>query len=152
VDGVTGEKTATSWARNVDGSYSAQSVAVTRQDGLTTTTTLDADGDGDTDTQISDVTVENADGTSMRSVTETAQDGSLVSEQVSTTSADGLATTTLTDIDGDGNDDRKDVSNTVLEADGSTTQTQSAYAGDGTTLLSESVTTQMRIAGSRYLR
>ncbi|MEM9128299.1 MAG: DUF4214 domain-containing protein [Pseudomonadota bacterium] len=142
VDGATGEKTATSWTRNLDGSFSFQSVAVTTQDGLTTTTAIDADGDGDTDTHISDVTIENADGTSTRTVTETSQSSALISKQVSTTSADGLTSTTLTDIDGDGIDDRTDISATVLEADGGTTQTQSSYAGDGTTLLSETVTSQ----------
>ncbi|WP_217356583.1 FG-GAP-like repeat-containing protein [Ruegeria atlantica] len=142
VDGTTGARTATSWARNADGSFSAQTRAVTSRDGLTTTTRIDADGDGDTDRSISDVTVENADGTSTRTITERAQDGSLISAQTETTSADGLTVTTLSDIDGDGTWDGKSVSAQAATADGSTRTTATTSAGDQTTLLSRTAVSQ----------
>ncbi|WP_299893220.1 DUF4214 domain-containing protein [uncultured Ruegeria sp.] len=142
VDGTTGERTTTSWTRNADGTYSAKSVSVSSEDGLVVNTSVDADGDGDTDLSISDVTVENADGTSTRTITETAQDGSPISEQVITTSADGLTVTTVSDIDGDGAADGKSVSTQLSNADGSTLSTVTSYAGDQTTLLGQTTVSQ----------
>ncbi|MCG7522233.1 DUF4214 domain-containing protein [Ruegeria sp. Ofav3-42] len=142
VDGTTGERTTTSWTRNADGSFSANSVSVTSEDGLVTNTSIDADGDGDTDRSISDVTVENADGTSTRTVTEKAQDGAFRSKQQSVTSADGLTVTTLSDIDGDGAWDGKSVSSRVSNPDGSTLRTVTNHAGDQTTLLSQATVSQ----------
>lgn len=142
VDATTQERTTTSWARNADGTFSSKSVSVSSEDGLDVTTDLDADGDGDTDLSISDLTVENADGTSTRTVTERNQDTTLRSEMEELVSADGLTITTWSDLNGDTTDDHKMVSTTVLETDGSTTRTVSDFAGDGTTLLGERVTTQ----------
>ncbi|KIC42768.1 hypothetical protein RA27_05345 [Ruegeria sp. ANG-R] len=142
VDAVTGERTTTSWTRNADGSFSAHSVSTSSEDGLVVTTHVDADGDGDTDLSVSDVTIENADGSSTRTVTETAQNGALKSEQVVTTSADGLTVTTLSDVDGDGVADGKSVSAQVSNADGSTLHTTTSYAGDETTLLGETTVSQ----------
>jgi hypothetical protein len=142
VDATSQERTTTNWARNEDGTFSSKSVSVSSEDGLDVTTDLDADGDGDTDLSISDLTVENANDTSTRTVTERNQDTSLRSEIEELVSADGLTITTWSDLNGDTSDDHKMVSTTVLEADGSTTLTVSDYAGDGTTLLAESVTTQ----------
>ncbi len=142
VDGTTGDRTTTSWTRNADGSFSAQSVSISSEDGLIVTTDIDADGDGDTDRSVSDVTVENADGSSTRTVTETAQDGSLISGQVVTTSADGLTVTTVSDVDGDGFADGKSVVSQVSNADGSTLQTTTSYAGDQTTVLGETSISQ----------
>ncbi len=142
VDGVTGERTTTSWTRNADGSFSAQSVSTSSQDGLVVNTNVDSDGDGDTDLSVSDVTVENADGTSTRTVTEQAQNGALRSAQETTTSADGLAVTTLSDVNGDSSNDGRSVSTRVSNADGSTLQTTTSYAGDEVTLLGETTTSQ----------
>ncbi|MEM9128812.1 MAG: hypothetical protein AAGA97_03710, partial [Pseudomonadota bacterium] len=142
VDGATGERTTTSWTRNADGSFSAHSVSVSSQNGLTFTTNQDADGDGDTDLSISDVTVENTDGTAARTVIQRAQDGTLRSKQDITTSADGLTVTTLSDVDGDSATDGKSVSTQVSNADGSTLTKSIRYAGDETTLLGETTTTQ----------
>ncbi|EEE35189.1 hemolysin-type calcium-binding protein [Rhodobacteraceae bacterium KLH11] len=142
VDGTTGERTTTSWTRNADGSFSAQSVSVSSEDGLIVNTTVDADGDGDTDLSISDVTVENTDGSSTRTIAETAQNAALKSEQVVTTSADGLTVTTLSDVNGDGVTDGKSVSTQASNPDGSTLQTTTSYAGDQATLLGESTVSQ----------
>ncbi len=142
VDAVTGERTTTSWTRNADGSFSANSVSVSSEDGLTVSTVVDADGDGDADMVVSDVTIDNADGTSTRTITERAQDGTLISEEVMTTSADGLTVTRLTDADGDGSIDGKSVSVSSPNADGSVTHTEQNFAGDQTTVLSETTVTQ----------
>ncbi|WP_299083231.1 FG-GAP-like repeat-containing protein [uncultured Ruegeria sp.] len=142
VDSTSGERTTTSWTRNADGSFSAQSVSVSSEDGLVVTIDVDADGDGDTDLSTSDVTVENTDGSSTRTLTERAQDGALKGEQVVTTSADGLMVSTVSDIDGDGNADGKSVLTQVSNGDGSTLQTTTRHAGDETTLLGETTVSQ----------
>lgn len=139
VNGTTGERTATSWDRNADGSVNATSTTVTSSDGLTRTTSTDSDGDGDIDTVVSDVTTVDSSAVATREVTTTNQDGSLRSSGVSETSADGLTTTTTIDVDGDGTSDGKSVLSQTNNADGSVTRTVSSYAGDGVTLLSETV-------------
>ncbi|WP_299082834.1 DUF4214 domain-containing protein [uncultured Ruegeria sp.] len=142
VDNTSGERTTTSWTRNADGSFSAQSVSVSSEDGLVVTTDVDADGDGDTDLSTSDVTVENTDGSSTRTITERAQDGALKGEQVVTTSADGLIVTTTSDVNGDSSKDGKSVLTQVSNGDGSTLQTTTRHAGDETTLLGETTVSQ----------
>lgn len=140
VDTVSGERTAVSYSRSADGSVNATQTSVTAADGLTTITTIDADGDGDTDSTINDVTVNNADGSTTRTVTTRNGDNSLRSEVTTVTSADGLTTTVETDRDGDGQRDNTVTTVSVVNAGGSTTTTREAFAGNGTTLLSRSVT------------
>ncbi|MCK7615113.1 FG-GAP-like repeat-containing protein [Roseibium sediminicola] len=142
VDTTTQERTATQWTRSDDGSVLAKVTSVTSADGLTRDTTSDLDGDGDIDLKVSDVTVQNADGSSTRTVTTKNGDNSLRTIVETTTSADGLTKTVREDVDGDGVFEKKSVNTLVLEADGGTTRTASAYAGDETTLLSETVTTE----------
>ncbi|MDX8348802.1 calcium-binding protein [Cognatiyoonia sp. IB215446] len=142
VDGVTGDRTATTWDRNADGSVNATSTSVTSADGLTSTTATDADGDGDIDTNISDITVVNGAGEATRTITTTNQDGSLRSEAVAVTSADGLATTTTFDTDGDGSLDGTTEVHQTNNPDGTIVRESSTYAGDGVTLLSHSVSTE----------
>ncbi|WP_269586171.1 DUF4214 domain-containing protein [Roseibium sp. Sym1] len=142
VDAATQERTATQWTRSADGSVLAKTTSVTSADGLTTASESDLDGDGDKDLLVSDVTVQNGDGSSTRTVTTANGDTSLRGILETTTSADGLTRTVREDVNGDGAFDKKTVNSLVLEADGGTTHTASAFAGDETTLLSETVTTQ----------
>ncbi|MEM5585968.1 calcium-binding protein [Roseibium sp. AS2] len=142
VDAATQARTATSWTRTADGTVTAKTVTVTSADGLDRQTAQDLDGDGDTDVSVGDVTVQNGDGSSSRTVTTRNQDNTLRTIVVSETSADGLTRTTREDVDGDSVFEKKTVNTLELEADGGTTQTASAYAGDETTLLSQTVTTE----------
>ncbi|KZM51804.1 hypothetical protein OA90_00345 [Labrenzia sp. OB1] len=142
VDATTRDRTATSYSRTADGTVTATSTTVTSADGLSKSIVSDLDGDGDIDVRVSDVTVLNGDGSSSRTVTTSNQDNSLRSIVVSETSADGLARTTREDVDGDGDFEKKTDNTLVLEADDGTTQTASAYAGDETTLLSRTTTTE----------
>ncbi|MCP4318481.1 MAG: hypothetical protein GY789_21300, partial [Hyphomicrobiales bacterium] len=142
VDAVTEERTATDWMRNADGSVSAKIISVTSADGLQRDTTIDADGDGDTDTTINEDTSVNGAGIATKTIDVRNQDGTLRNSSTATTSSDGLTVTIQTDIDGDGTVDGEVVDASVLEVDDSTTRTVSSYAGNGTTLLSESVTTE----------
>lgn len=142
VNGTTGDRTATSWDRNADGSINAISTSITSDDGLQRTTTTDLDGDGDIDVTIADVTTVNGAGEATRTVTTTNQDGLLRSEVTSETSADGLTTTTTVDTDGDGALDGTSTVSQTSNANGSVTRTSSTYAGDGVTLLSQSVSVE----------
>lgn len=142
VDAATKARTDLEWARNYDGSYKAMSTTVTSADGLNATTRSDADGDGDIDSVTTDVTVKNADGTSTRTVTVTNADGSQRARNVTTVSADGLTKRTEADTQGSTAVDSVTITQLVKNADGSLTRTATLLAGNGTTLLSKSVTTQ----------
>ncbi|WP_173006101.1 DUF4214 domain-containing protein [Labrenzia sp. THAF82] len=144
VDDTTLARTATSWTRNADGSASAKVTSVTSADGLSSSTESDLDGDGDIDLQVEDVTVLNGDGSSKRTVTTKNQDNSLRTVVETETSVDGLTRTVREDVDGksDGAFEKISVTALELEADGGSKQTATAYAGDGTTVLSKTVTTE----------
>ncbi|WP_306140799.1 DUF4214 domain-containing protein [Roseibium sp. MMSF_3412] len=137
VNATTNERITTSYTRNADGSVNASTTSTTSSDGLTRTVATDLDGDGDTDLTVSDVTVLNGDGSSKRTITTRNQDASLRTVSETVTSADSLTMTVRTDVDGDGQFEEKTVDARVLETDGGTTRTTSSYAGDETTLLSE---------------
>ncbi|MEP1575754.1 DUF4214 domain-containing protein, partial [Roseibium album] len=137
VSATTSERIATNYTRNADGSVNATTTSTTSSDGLTKTVATDLDGDGDTDLTVSDVTVLNGDGSSKRTVTTSNQDASLRTVSETVTSADGLTMTVRTDVDGDGQFEEKTVDARVLETDGGTTRTTSSYAGDETSLLSQ---------------
>lgn len=135
VNATTQARTATSWERNADGSFSRKETVTTSTDGLSITTVLDADGDGDTDLTTTDVTVKNTNGSSTQTITATNQNGSTNRQDVITTTSNGLTVTTISDLDGDGVNDSKVVVTAVNAADNSTTRTTSTYAGNGSTLL-----------------
>jgi hypothetical protein len=141
VDAGTQARTTTVYDRNADGSVQSKVVSVTSANGLNVATTIDADGDGDTDTSVSDVTVYAA-GIGTQTVITSNQDASLRNKVVTTTSANGLTVTQDADIDGNGTYDGKMVDARVLAGDGSVTRTVSEYAGNGTTLLGKSVTSE----------
>lgn len=142
VDGVTQERTATEWNRNADGSVQSKTISVTSADGLDRQTDIDADGDGNADTIVIEATRVNGAGVATTTVETRNQDNSLRHNSTSTTSADGLTVTVETDIDGDSQIDGKIVDARVENGDGSTTRTVSEYAGNGTTLLSQTVTNE----------
>ncbi len=140
LDGVTGEVTANSYVRAVDGTVLAEETQVTSADGLTTNTKVDADGDGDDDSVIDDVTTINGDGSSTQVITTNNGDASVRSTVTKWVSADGLTARIDTDSDGNGVLDQVDHIAQVNNVDGSTTTTTRSFAGDGTTLLASSAT------------
>ncbi len=109
-------------------------------DGLTVNAIADTDGDGDTDVAVSDVTVQNPDGTSVETVVTSNGDGSQRSKTVTTTSADGLTVTQLSDVSGTTAYDLRQQAILVNNANGSTTRTETIRSGDDSTLLSQTVT------------
>jgi Ca2+-binding RTX toxin-like protein len=142
VNAGTGERTETNFSRNVNGSFNAKQVTVTSSNGLTVNRTVDADGDGDTDSALSDVTTVLGGGASQQDVQIRNGDASLRNYSRTITSADGLTTTTYQSVDGDSDWDAVNVTTRLLNGDQSVTTTTTNYAGDATTLLSRSVTTQ----------
>ncbi|WP_263846350.1 FG-GAP-like repeat-containing protein [Roseobacter sinensis] len=142
VDAGTQERTTLDQTRAIDGRVLASSTTVSSEDGLDVNSTTDADGDGDVDVAVSDVTTVDAAGVSTRTIETRNQDTTLRNKTVVETSADGLTTTTKVDADGNGAFDSQTVDVRVLETDGSTTRTVSTYAGDGTTLLSQTTSTE----------
>ncbi|WP_299969309.1 calcium-binding protein [uncultured Roseobacter sp.] len=142
IDTVTEERTTLDQTRALDGTVLASTTTLSSKNGLTITTSVDADGDGDVDTIVSDTTAMNGAGVSMQTVETRNQNGTLRDRTVEITSTDGLTTTTTADLDGDGVLDSQTLDVRVLEADGGVTRTVSAYAGDGTTLLNRTTSTE----------
>ncbi|UXN76070.1 hypothetical protein N8D56_25525 (plasmid) [Devosia sp. A8/3-2] len=113
----------------------------TSANGLTTTVRFDANGDGPAETQTEDVTVLNADGSKVQTVTNADLAGgdpaaenpsytvTVLDRAVITTSANGRVVTAQWDLTGSGvfTASREDA--TTFGADGSTTQTTSYFSG-----------------------
>ena len=142
VDSTSQARTAQVWTRSADGTVLAQDTVVTSADGLDRQSTMDADGDGDVDVAISDVTLQQGDGSTVQTVETRNGDGSLRTRVFADTSADGLTAETVTDRDGDGILDGQSSDVRSTSADGGTIRTVTQFAGDGTTVLSQSVTEQ----------
>ncbi|WP_342154918.1 DUF4214 domain-containing protein [Methylorubrum sp. SB2] len=124
---------------NARGALIGKIVTMKAADGITRTTSVDADGNGKN---------ESVDAVSVSSgvVTETLSnyrpDGTtLMNKTVTTTSTDGLTKTILYYRDGNTSLDAKTVIQTVNISDGSSKVTTTDYAGNGTTLIGQSVVT-----------
>jgi len=145
VDGTTQERTTVSYDRNADGTINSTVTSVTSEDGLVVDTTIDTDGD--VDVTVSDEIVVDGAGEMTRTVETSYVDTAtsttvLASSSTTVASADGLTVETSSDLDGDGVDDLHTSDVQVLNVDGSVTRTTTTTAGDGTTLLSETVIEQ----------
>src|SRR5262249_47329942 len=135
-----GSSTDTVSVLNADGTLASKHVITTSADGLSVTTANDYNGDGTTDLTSQQVTVKNADHSSVATETQINANGSLRDKIVTTTSADGLTKTTQMDHTGAGTFDLTRTDAVVLNADGSKTETASEKSGNGT-LLDKSITT-----------
>lgn len=136
-----GSSVDTTTAYNNNGSINGKAIVSTSADGLTRTSQIDADGDGTTDLTTTETTVQNADGSSTRTVSNTANNGALRDRTITTTSANGLNVTTQLDIDGDGATDRTIADVTVVNGDGGRTETITQTNGNGSLHASTVVTT-----------
>ena len=124
---------------NANATLSGRSVVTISASGLSTTTQQDTTGAGTFDQRRTDVTVINADGSRVETITELNANNALRDTTVITTSANGLSTTVQQDTTGDGNVDLTITDVTVLGANGSSTQTVTGTAADGS-LKSKTVT------------
>ncbi|MBB2688977.1 UNVERIFIED_ORG: Ca2+-binding RTX toxin-like protein [Rhizobium esperanzae] len=146
ITAADGSETTTSSTYSADGKHLLESsVTSTSADRLTSLVTTDSDGDGDADQQKSDVTVLNADGSHVETVSDYAGTSSAaanhVDSRVTTTSANRRQITVQFDLDGDGTFDRLASDVTAFSADGSQAETVSDYAGNGTTLIDRTTIT-----------
>ncbi|MEP3477615.1 MAG: hypothetical protein ABJZ55_00055, partial [Fuerstiella sp.] len=138
LDNADGSRTTTEDIKNGDGSLRTKTSTLVSADGKTETISIDLDGDGIFDRIKVDGTVENADGSSTRSIIQSFANSQLESSSVQTWSADNKTRTTNIDSDGDGNVDRIE---TVAVVGGNSVETSSIYSADGATLVSKSVAT-----------
>lgn len=150
-NGVDDQKVTSSRASNgstvttstdyVDGQLRDKVVVTTSADGLSKVTQWYPDGNGSADHMQTDVTVLNADGSTTRTVTDLAGDGTTVKDRtIVTTSASGLSTSTTWDTNGDGVVDLTETDVKVLATDGSQSETVTDFVGT-TTLKSRRTTT-----------
>jgi Ca2+-binding RTX toxin-like protein len=109
-----------------------RSVITTSANKLSVTGSVDEDGDGDFDTINSDITAVPNDGRTIRTRSASAQNGTLLKREVSTTSANGMVQTVELDQNGDGVVDRTATSTTLIEADGTKSVTEVRRNGTAT--------------------
>ena len=121
----------------VDGSLVGQTISTTSADGLSKTVTSNIDGKVDTAT--TDNTVLNADGSRTETVTRSANDGSQISQTVTTVSATDLSSSVTRNVDGKIDGTTTDV--TVLNLDGSRTETVSVFDSTGAKISSTATIT-----------
>jgi hypothetical protein len=87
---------------NADGSLRDEMVTTLSADGLSKTTQTDVTGNGTFDLTAADVTVINADGSQIETVTNTNADGSLRNQITTLRGADGRSRTISADTTGNG--------------------------------------------------
>ncbi|QRG08713.1 hypothetical protein EZH22_10750 [Xanthobacter dioxanivorans] len=129
-----GSRTKTIKAKTLNAAQTAfvalsSSTTVTSASGLTSTTSTDTDGDGKTDRIRTVSTLQNADGSSQETMSNTTAAGGLIDRQITTISADGRTQSISRDADGDGHDDQTVVN--VKGIDGSSVSTTSDYSRTG---------------------
>jgi Ca2+-binding RTX toxin-like protein len=121
---------------NADGSVKDRAVTTTSANGLSVTTqrdttgALDAKGNPVFDQIDADITVLNADGSTIETVT-CLNDGKMAYQIVTTTSANGLSRTTQWDDTGAGTPDLTETNVATLNADGSTVKSSTHTNADG---------------------
>lgn len=118
----------------------SQSVTGVSGNGLNKTTLVDLDGDLTFDRKEDDFTSYSADGSTTRTITQTAGTSTVASRRKITTSATGLGTKVEVDVDGDGSYDQSTIDVKQLAADGSTTEVIDEWSGDGTRLSKTTIT------------
>ncbi|RWQ30227.1 MAG: hypothetical protein EOS21_32455, partial [Mesorhizobium sp.] len=126
---ASGTRTTTTSQTSSNGSLLSRTIAAVSANGLSIDAQFDADGDGTVEARSSDVTVLNADGSTIRTMSMLAGTGALVGKTITTTSANGLTSSIQTDLDGNGTVDQTSTATTVLAADGSTTDTVTVKNG-----------------------
>ncbi|MCK1494931.1 hypothetical protein IVB14_32120 [Bradyrhizobium sp. 180] len=116
-----GSRVEVATARVDGGALMSKTTGTTSADGRTVTVAFDINGDGVVDRTKTTVTVHNADGSSVETVSDVDANGVLMDRSVTTISADGRTATATRDADGDGSTDQ--VQTTVTAIDGSQVDT-----------------------------
>lgn len=123
-----GSRTETVTGTNAEGTKVEQIVTTTAASALSKTISSDLNGDGTIDLITSDVTVLNADGSKVETVTSKNGDGSLRGEIVTETSADRYTVSIASDFTGDGNTDQEEI--IATQSNGSVVDTVTRYNAD----------------------
>ncbi|WP_208860676.1 DUF4214 domain-containing protein, partial [Pseudovibrio ascidiaceicola] len=126
-----GSKTTLQESRNADGSLRNQSTVSINDDGLQSVTQTDQDGDGIFERNVQDITVLQADGSTIRTVETRSDNGSLLRRTQTTLRDDELSSIVKTDADGDGTYDLVETRETELQVDGSLVTTVELRDGSG---------------------
>ncbi|MCB8822880.1 DUF4214 domain-containing protein [Microvirga rosea] len=124
-----GSSTTTQTTTNTDGAVRGKVVTTASANGLSQTTQVDANGDSVFDLSTADVTVLNADGSKVRTLTATNANGSLRSRETTQTSSDRQTTTFSRDTNGDGSADESISS--AVQANGSVVETATHLTAGG---------------------
>ena len=136
-----GSRTETVTQTNANGSLRAKTVVTINATGLAVTTQQDLDGNGTIDATATDITVLNADGSRIETLTNKSANGAIINASVVTNSANGLSKTSQSDLNGDGTIDRTRTDIVVLNANGSRVETVSEFNGNSGALRDKVVTT-----------
>jgi Ca2+-binding RTX toxin-like protein len=141
VTGTNGTVTDDLKSFNSDQSLLSRAITTTSANKLSKTQKSDADGDGDFDVSATDLTVLNANGSRVETVTGRNLDGTLRDQTTATTAANGLSITTVTDADGDGDADLTKTDVTTISVYGTNIRTITDKNGDGTITRDKTVVT-----------
>lgn len=139
------------WQTSISNGMSRANVAlgiIDSAEGISHTQSIELDWETDaaaithaTLISSTDTTAVNADGSVAETITNTRQDGSLISKTVKTTSADGRTVTLQQDPNGTGNFTQSSSTTTLANGDGSQTVTVKDFNGDGS--LKDSIVKQV---------
>jgi Ca2+-binding RTX toxin-like protein len=130
--GTDGTETVETQELSNTGILLERSVVTKSANKLSVTESVDEDGDGDFDTINSDITGVPNDGRTIRTRSSSAQNGTLLKREVSTSSANGMVQATELDQNGDGVVDQTATTTTLIEADGTKSVTQVSRNGTTT--------------------
>ncbi len=124
-----GSKIETLSAYDTNGSLISRSVITTSADGRTEETRSDNNGDGTIDQSRTVTVIQNADGSSTKTVTDFGAGGTVKDQSITTTSYDGRTITTTRDTNGDGIIDQTETTTSLV--DGSTVSVVDDFLENG---------------------
>ena len=129
--GDNGTVTTERWDRTSGGVLQSYSVTAVSDDGLQSITQNDQDGNGVAERRVEETTVHNANGSSLRTVVQKAQDGSIFGTTTLLVSDDGLASTRTEDRNHDGTADLTVTAARSVSSAGVWTETELRTSANG---------------------
>jgi trimeric autotransporter adhesin len=129
---ANGSKTIDNKMLNADGTLASEIIGTTSADGKTVTLQFDRDGDKVIDDVQTRVTVVNAGGSEIETLTNTTAAGRLLDKTITNTSADKKVITITRDFNGDGFTDQNE--SRTINANGSSDVTLSDVSRNGTAI------------------
>ncbi|NTG38881.1 DUF4214 domain-containing protein [Agrobacterium rhizogenes] len=130
VTNADGSTTTTTKALSTAGTVLQQMLVQASADGLSKTTKTDINGDGTYDDVVSEVTVVATDSSRTKTVKDTSNNGTLLSNVVTTTSTNGDTRTVAGDLDGNGTVDQQEQTQRTVATNGDITTVVTTTNGD----------------------